>query len=148
MLALIPAAAHARWKSHRATPWLERLEPRALLSRTEPPLPAELPAGHMQGTAPTHAELLIQQSPHQHPLHETIDNRRVEKPPIFSALYTGPIQPDLAVVGAKGRSIDDGKAFVFTGRLLGAINSSQTSFYVFGVNRVVHPRLVRSPTAR
>jgi hypothetical protein len=134
MLALIPTAARARCGSHRARPWLERLEPRALLSRTELPILTALPAAKAEGTTPSQAELSSQQSPHQHPLNRTTENRRIETPPIFYPPYTGPIQPDLAAVGAKARFIH-GSGFVFTGHLVGAIDTSQSSFYVFGVNR-------------
>jgi hypothetical protein len=134
MLALIPSAARVRCGPHRARPWLERLEPRALLSRTEAPILTALPAAKAQGTAPSQAELSSQQSPHQHPLDRTIENRRIEKPSIFYPPYTGPMRPDLAAVGAKARFIHD-RRFVFTGHLLGAIDTSQSSFYVFGVNR-------------
>ncbi len=134
MLPLIPSAARVRCGSHRARPWLERLEPRALLSRTEPAILTALPAAKAQGTAPGQAELSSQQSPHQHPLNRTIANRRLEKPSIFYPPYTGPTQPDLAAVNAKVRFVH-GSGFVFTGHVLGAINSSQSSFYVFGVNR-------------
>ena len=133
MLALIPSAARVRYGSHRARPWLERLEPRALLSRTEPPILTALPAAKAQGTAPSQAELSSQQSPQQ-PLNRPIENRRIEKPSIFYPPYTGPIQPDLAAVGARVRFIHN-RGFVFTGHLLGSINTSQPSFYVFGVNR-------------
>jgi hypothetical protein len=133
MLALIPSAARVRCGSHRARPWLERLEPRALLSRLEPPLLAALPAAKAQGIAPSQAELSSQQSPQQ-PLNRTIENRRIEKPSIFYPPYTGPTQPDLAAVNAKVRFVH-GSGFVFTGHVLGSINTSQSSFYVFGVNR-------------
>jgi hypothetical protein len=134
MLALIPSAARVRCGSHRVWPWLERLEPRALLSRREPSILTALPAANAHGTAPSQAELSSEQSPHQHPLNRPIENRRIEKPPIFYPPYTGPIQPDLAAVGAKVRFIHN-RGFVFTGHLLGSINTSQPSFYVFGVNR-------------
>jgi hypothetical protein len=134
MRALVPSGARARWRSHRATPLLECLEPRALLSRTGPPILAALPATHVQRTVHTQADLMSQQSPHQHPLNRTIENRRVEKPPIFYAPYAGPIRPDLAAVSATGQYAR-GKGLLFTGYVLGAINSSQSSFYVFGVNR-------------
>ena len=134
MLALIGSAARVRCGSHRARPWLERLEPRALLSRAELPILTALPATKAPGTASGQAELSSQQSPRQHALNRTIESRRIEKPPIFYPPYTGPIQPDLAAVGAKARFIH-GSGFVFTGHLVGAIDTSQSSFYVFGVNR-------------
>ncbi len=70
MLASVPSAGRALMRSHRARPWLERLETRALLSGTETPISAALSAAQAQRTAPTHQELLFQQSLHQHPLVE------------------------------------------------------------------------------
>ncbi len=134
MLALVPSDARARGRSHRARPWLEHLEPRALLSRAELPIAAALPAAQVQGTAPTRQRLLFRESLHQHQLIETIKNGRVKKVPMFYAPYTGPRLPALDVVGAKGRIIH-GYGFVFTGRVLGAIDTSQQSYYVFGINR-------------
>jgi hypothetical protein len=134
MLTLDPSAAQARGRAHRARPWLEHLETRALLSRTELPISAALPAAQVERTALSQQELLFQQSLHQHPLVETIHNGRVKEVPTFYAPYTGPRRPDLDVVGAKGRLIH-GVGFVLTGKLLGAVDSSQSSFYVFGINR-------------
>jgi hypothetical protein len=134
MLALDPSAARARERAHRARPWLECLETRALLSGAEPLISAALPAAQVHRTALSHQDFLFQQSLHQHPLIETINDGHVENVPMFYAPYTGPRRPDLDVVGAKGRFIH-GEGFVFTGKLLGAVDSSQSSFYVFGVNR-------------
>jgi hypothetical protein len=134
MVALVPSAARARGQLHRTRPGLECLETRALLSGTEPFISAALSAAQERGTSPIQENFLYQQSLHQHPLIETFKNGRVEKLPMFYALYTGPRQLDLDVLGAKARWIR-GQGFVFTGHLLGAVNSSQSLFYVFGVNR-------------
>jgi hypothetical protein len=133
MRSLVPSAAWPRVRSHRAAPSLERLETRELLSRTETPLSAVLSAAQVQGTALT-VQQLYQQSLSQHPLVETIEAGSVAKLPMFAAGYTGPKQPDLDVLGAKAR-LFRGRGFVFRGYVLGAINASQNSYYVFGINR-------------
>src|SRR5580692_5266932 len=133
MLGLDPSTRRARGRSNRARPSLESLETRELLSRTETVTSAALGAAQVQGTDPS-VQQLFQQSLSQHPLVETIDRGRVAKLPMFYASYTGPKLLDLDVVGAKAR-LFRGRGFVFNGFVLGPINTSQQSFYVFGVNR-------------
>ncbi len=133
MRSLVPSGAWARVRSHRARPSLECLETRELLSGPETSILSALPAALVGGTDPS-VERLYKQSLHPHPLIQTIDNGQVAKLPLFAAGYTGPRQPDLDVLGAKARFFR-GRGFVFTGYVLGAINTSQQSFYVFGVNR-------------
>ena len=132
MRSLVASAAWARVRSHRARPSLEGLETRELLSSTETSILAALPAAQVQGTA-FNINQLYKQSLQQHPLVQTIENGQVAKLPMFAASYTGLRQPDLDVVGAKARVFPRG--FVFSGYVLGRINTSQQSFYVFGVNR-------------
>jgi hypothetical protein len=133
MRALVSSAARARGQSHRASPSLEHLETRALLSHLEPTISSALPAAQSQGSA-AQEEMLFQQSLSPHPLSEVFHNGRVEKQPMFYPFYTGPRLPNLDVLGAKGRLIRDG-GFVFTGHVLGTINASAQTFFVWGVNR-------------
>jgi hypothetical protein len=129
-----PFDARARGRSHRARPRIERLETRALLSRTGTTISDATSAAQGEGSAQSRVDSLYLQSLHQHPLVETIVGGSVTKVPMFYANYTGARQPDLDVIGAKGRWAR-GQGFVFTGKVLGSINSSQSSFYVFGINR-------------
>jgi hypothetical protein len=128
------SASRARGWSHRARPRLETLETRALLSRREMPLSGGLSSARVEGTAASQAGFLSPQSLDQHPLVETIAGGSVNRAPRFYARYSGPKRPDLHVLGASGRFFYR-RGFVFTGETVGAINSSQSSFYVFGVNR-------------
>jgi hypothetical protein len=132
MRSLVRAACR-RVRLLRARPSLEGLETRELLSGTESLISAALGAAAVQGTAPS-VQQLFQQSLSQHPLIETIEAGSVSKLPMFYAGYTGPKLPDLDVLGAKAK-LFRGRGFVFKGYVLGAINTSQNSFYVFGVNR-------------
>jgi hypothetical protein len=134
MLALTPSAARVLRQAHRATPRLETLEARALLSGTESVISAALPAAEVPGAASPQQEFYYKQSLHKHPLVQTITGGLVQKVPMFYAPYIGSRRPDLDVIGAKGRLIN-GQGFVFTALELGSINSSQPGFYVFGVNR-------------
>jgi hypothetical protein len=128
------SAARARGRSHRARPRLETLESRELLSRREIPISGGTPAARVEGTAASQAMFLSPQSLVQHPMIETIAGGSVNRAPRFYALYKGPKRPDLHVLGTSGRFFYR-RGFVFTGETVGAINSSQSSFYVFGVNR-------------
>jgi hypothetical protein len=134
MPTLSPSAACARERSRRARPQLELLETRALLSRTQTLSADALSAGREQATAASRLTSLYKESLHQHPLNQTIVGGQVKKVPMFYASYSGPRQPDIDVIGAKGRW-SRGRGFVLTGRVLGSINSAQSLFYVFGVDR-------------
>jgi hypothetical protein len=133
MLTLDSSAGRSRGRSNRAKPSLECLETRELLSSTETLLSAALEAEQGQTTT-YNVQQLFQQSLSQHPLVETIERGRVAKLPMFYASYTGPKLLDLDVLGANARRFE-GRSFVFTGYVLGTINASAQSFYVFGVNR-------------
>jgi hypothetical protein len=128
------SAARARGRSHRARPRIETLETRALLSRRETSISGGPAAARLEGTAASQVGLLSPQSLDQHALSETIAGVSVNRAPRFYARYSGPKRPDLHVLGANGRFFY-GRGFVFTGETVGAINSSQQSLYVFGVNR-------------
>jgi hypothetical protein len=127
------SSARSRDRSHRARPRLETLETRALLSRREASISGGLAAARV-GTAASQAGSLSSQSLDQHPLIESGVGGSVNRAPRFYGLYSGPKQPDLHVLGASGRYFNR-RGFVLTGETVGAINSSQSSFYVFGVNR-------------
>jgi hypothetical protein len=128
------SAARARGRSHRARPRLETLETRALLSRRATSISGGLSAARVEATAASQVGFLSPESLDQHSLIETIAGGSVNSAPRFYERYTGPKRPDLHVLGANGRFFYPG-GFVFTGETVGAINSSQQSFYVFGVNR-------------
>ncbi len=124
-----------RGRSHRALPRLELLEPRALLSHAGASVSAALPAAQVGAATKKQVAILYKQSLHQHPLMETISGGEVQKVPMFYALFRGQRQPDLDVIGAKGSLFNPIGFFVFSGKVLGHINTSQPQFYVFGVNR-------------
>jgi hypothetical protein len=123
-----------RGRSRRARPRLELLEARALLSHADTSLSAALPAAKADAATNNQVAILYKESLHQHPLMQTISGGDVQKVPMFYSFYKGQRQPDLDVIGATGRLLATG-GFVFTGKVLGAINTSQHQFYVFGVNR-------------
>jgi hypothetical protein len=70
----------------------------------------------------------------QHPLIDAASQGSVNRAPRFYSLFRGEKRPDLHVVTARGQFFPP-QGFVFTGVTAGSINTSQTSFYVFGVNR-------------
>jgi hypothetical protein len=128
------SAAWARGRSHRARPRLEPLEPRALLSRHETSLSGGLLAARAEETATSQTGFVSPPSLDNLALTETIAGGSVDRAPRFYELYTGPKRPDLHVQSAKGQ-FSYPRGFVFAGQTVGAINSSQSSYYVFGVNR-------------
>jgi hypothetical protein len=128
------SAARAQGRSHRARPRLETLETRELLSRRETSIAGGMAAARVDATIASQTGVLSPQSVDQPSLTEAISGGSVNRAPRFYERYRGPRRPDLHVLGAFGRFFY-GKGFVFTGTTVGAINSSQSSFYVFGVNR-------------
>ena len=119
---------------NRTKPRLELLEARNLLSRLDVPISHSISAVHVRKIADTQESSLYQYSLHKHPLNQKIVGGHVKKVPMFFGPYAGPKLPDLDALGANGRLIF-GQGFVFTGKVLGAIDSSQSSYYVFGINR-------------
>jgi hypothetical protein len=119
---------------NRTPPRLEILEARNLLSGLDVPTSHSISAAHVRKIADTQDSSLYQYSLHKHPLNEKIVGGHVKKVPMFYGPYAGPKRPDLDAIGANGRLIFH-QGFVFTGEVLGAIDSSQPSYYVFGINR-------------
>jgi hypothetical protein len=128
------STGRARRHAHWGSPGPELLATRTLLSHAQLSSSTLRAAAGTPGTTRSEVAALSKRSLHQHPLIQTISGGQVKKAPMFYALYKGSRQPDLDVVGAKGRWVY-GQGFVFTGGVLGRINTSQSLFYVFGVNR-------------
>jgi hypothetical protein len=132
---LLPlSTGRAQGRSHRARPGLEILETRELLSRAQTSISRALSAAGGEGAVASRPALPLQQSIDRNPSIETVVGGTVNHVPRFYALYKGPKQPDLHVLNAHARFYFPG-GFVFSGETAGAINSSQSQFYVFGVNR-------------
>jgi hypothetical protein len=111
---------------------MEHLESRTLLTQAASGIHAALPSAPV--SAAVQSPVGEKLGPHERPSLKTAESWRVQKPPIFYPPYTGPIQPDLAAIGAIAR-FTRGRGFGFKGHLLGSINTSQSLYYVFGVNR-------------
>jgi hypothetical protein len=92
-----------------------------------------LAAARVEGTAATQGGAFSQSLDHD-PSLEKIMAGTVNRAPRFYARYSGPKRPDLHVLGANGRFLP-GRGYVFVGETVGKISSSQSSFYVFGINR-------------
>jgi hypothetical protein len=127
------SAVQTRRRPRRTRPLLELLETRELLSRAETAISATL-AARADGTGARQVGSLSPQSHDQHPLIETAVQGSVNRAPMFYSRYKGQKQPDLHVLTARGQFFPP-QGFTFTGVTVGSINTSQTSFYVFGVNR-------------
>ena len=132
---LLPlSTGRVQGRSHRARPGMEVLEARELLSRAQTSISGALSAAGGEGAVASRTALPLHQSIDRRPSIETAVGGTVNHAPRFYELYKGPKQPDLHVLNAHARFYFPG-GFVFSGETVGAINSSQTQFYVFGVNR-------------
>jgi hypothetical protein len=134
MLLQALSAARVPGRSHRARPALEILETRELLSRAQTSISGALSSAGGERTVASRAAFPSEQSLDRNPLIDTKVGGPVNHAPRFYALYKGPKQPDLHVLDTRNRFFFPG-GFVFTASTVGAINSSQSSFYVFGINR-------------
>ena len=105
-----------------------------MLFRSHTSIPGALSAAGGEETVAGRTALSLQQSIDPHPSIETAARGPVNRAPRFYELYKGPKQPNLHVLNTHARFYFPG-GFVFSGETVGAINSSQTQFYVFGVNR-------------
>jgi hypothetical protein len=134
ILLLDLSAFRARGPSHRARPGLEILETRELLSRAQTSVSGALSAAGGEGTVASRAAVPAQQSLDHNPMIETNVGGSVNRAPRFYELYRGPKRPDLHVLNTHAQFLFP-QGFAFSGATVGKINSSQSSFYVFGVNR-------------
>jgi hypothetical protein len=134
ILLLRLSTGRAQGRSHRVRPGMEVLEARELLSRAQTSISGALSAAGGEGAVASRPALPLHQSIDRRPSIETAVGGTVNHTPRFYELYKGPKQPDLHVLNAHARFYSPG-GFVFSGETVGAINSSQTQFYVFGVNR-------------
>jgi hypothetical protein len=127
-------AAQARRRPLQTRPRLELLETRELLSRAETSISDTLSAARAGGAGASQAAFLSSPTHDQPPLSDAAIQGSVNRAPRFYSLFRGEKRPDLHVVTARGQFFPP-QGFVFTGVTAGSINTSQTSFYVFGVNR-------------
>jgi hypothetical protein len=134
MLRLGLSAAGARGRSHRAKLGLEILETRELLSHAQTSISDALSPAGGEGAVANRAALPNQQSLDRHSLIATTVGGPVQRPSAINPLYTGPKRPDLRVLGTHAQFFFP-RGFAFTGTTVGFINHSQSSVYVFGVNR-------------
>src|SRR5262249_41813272 len=125
-------------RARRRSPWtrlgVELLETRALLSRAGTSISGALAAPLREGAVASERAFHVQQSADQLLPIEDSAGGPVNRAPRFYALYKGPKRPDLHVLNTHARFFYP-RGFVFSGSTVGAINSLQSSFYVFGVNR-------------
>jgi hypothetical protein len=128
------SATRALAGSHRTRPALEILETRELLSHAQTSISGALSSAGGERTVASRAALPSEQSLAQNPLIDTKVGGPVNHAPRFYPLYKGAKQPDLHVLDQRNQYFFPG-GFVFTASTVGAINSSQSSFYVFGINR-------------
>jgi hypothetical protein len=105
-----------------------------LLSGLESATSHSISAPDVRKVADIQQSSLYQISLHKHPLNQQIVGGHVKKLPMFYEFYAGPKLPNLDALGANGRLVF-GQGFVFTGEVLGAIDTSQSASYVFAVNR-------------
>ena len=128
------SASRDQRRSHRVRLRLEILETRELLSRAGASIPGALSAAGGEGTVAGRVALPVQQTFVRHPLTERSVAGPFNQPPPINPLYTGPKRPDLRVLGTHAQFFYP-RGFAFTGATVGFINHSQSSVYVFGVNR-------------
>ena len=134
ILLLRLSTGRAQGRSHRVRPGMEVLEARELLSRAQTSISGALSAAGGEQTVASRPALSLQQSIDPHPSIETAARGPVNRAPRFYERYKGPRQPDLHVLNTHAHYFFPG-GFIFSGETVGAINSSQSQFYVFGVNR-------------
>jgi hypothetical protein len=127
-------AAQAQRRPRQTRPRLELLETRELLSRAETAISDTLSAARAGGTSASQTASLSPRIHDQHPLIDAATQGSVGRAPRFYSHFRGPRRPDLHVLTARGQFFPP-QGFAFTGVTVGSINTSQTSFYVFGVNR-------------
>lgn len=133
-------------RRREAAPVIEMLEGRALLSgfvaAGRPALAAAIGRPQVEaGSLPQELRAARARAfpvafarPFHGPLTQRIVGGHVSKQPRFYTEYQGPTRPELNGIGAMGHLIQ-GVGYVFTGRVLGAINPSEPAEYVFGINR-------------
>jgi hypothetical protein len=121
-------------RSHRSRPTLEMLETRELLSSAQTSVSGALSSAGGERTDASRAALPSEQGLDRNPLIDAKVRGAVNHAPRFYPLYKGLKLPDLHVLNQRNRYFFPG-GFVLTAATVAKINSSQSSFYVFGINR-------------
>ncbi len=93
------------------------------------PVSHSISAAQVRKIAETQESSLYQYSLHKHPLNQRIVGGHVKKVPMFYEFYAGRKLADLDALGAH-RCLLFGQGFVFTGEVLGPIDSSQSAEFV------------------